>query len=322
MKLDAPTKSAFSQRRKLIKASFFQDLFLRTSQIFYQRFPAKTWRGLRLIALDGTGLRIPDEQWLGQHFGWHQNQHSLVPSTRWLVQFDLLNQILIDVQLHPRSQSEMATTLPLIQHFPADVLAIYDRGFGTYALPWLHLQYGSHCLIRLKTTFSPTVIQFLQSGKKEAIFNTQMTYRARRAIITAGYATPPKQTLTYRLIRVELPTGQTEVLMTTLLNRKKYHHAHFGKLYHLRWGIETAFFTLKSFFQTASFSAYTLPAVEQDLWASFSLYNLQSMCIRASDKQLQTQNQKRYFEYRINRNVGIGLIKRFIHPCFLDEVKN
>ena len=198
----------------------------------------------------------------------------------------------------------MATTLPLIKHFPSDFLAIYDRGFGSYALPWLHLQYGSRCLIRLKTTFSPTVIQFLQTGKNEGIFTTTLTQRARKSILSAGYAIPPNQTLTYRLIRLEPITGETEVLMTTLLNRRKYHHSHFGKLYHLRWGVETAFFNLKSFFQAAIFSAYTLPGVQQDLWALFTIYNLQSMCSRAADKQLQIINQSRFFPYQINRNVG------------------
>ncbi|MDX2247488.1 MAG: transposase, partial [Bacteroidia bacterium] len=107
-----------------------------------------------------------------------------------------------------------------------------------------------------------------------------------------------------------------------LLDQNTWQWKHFGTLYHHRWGIETAFFTLKSFFQAAVFSAYTLPAVEQDLWALFCLYNLQSMCIRAVEKQRKLLNEKRTFLYQINRNVGIGLIRRLMPACFLDEVKN
>ncbi|MDX2248339.1 MAG: IS4 family transposase, partial [Bacteroidia bacterium] len=258
---EVPTKSAFSQRRKLIKASFFEDLFQYSSQLFYQRFPAKTWRGFRLVAVDGTGLRIPDEDWLGEYFGWHKNQHGEVPSTRWLVCFDVLNQILQRVALHPRSTAETKIALPLVEQFGPDVLAIYDRGFNGYALPWLHLHFGSHCLVRLKKTFSPTVVYFIESGKNEGIFTSEMTYRARQAVAACGQTIAPKTCLTYRLIRVDLPTGEIEVLLTTLLDQNTWQWKHFGTLYHHRWGIETAFFTLKSFFQAAVFSAYTLPAV-------------------------------------------------------------
>lgn len=77
-----------------------------------------------------------------------------------------------------------------------------------------------------------------------------------------------------RFIRVDLPTGEVEVLMTTLLDNKKYPPALFGDLYDLRWGVETSIFVLKSYLQMAQFSAYTLPGVEQDLWSTFWMFNV------------------------------------------------
>ena len=47
---------------------------------------------MRLWAADGTGFRLPDEEWLGEEFGWHGNQHNRVPSCRLLAYYDLLNQ--------------------------------------------------------------------------------------------------------------------------------------------------------------------------------------------------------------------------------------
>ncbi|MDX2245693.1 MAG: IS4 family transposase [Bacteroidia bacterium] len=317
----APTVSAFVQRRKLIKASFFQVFFHHTAAVFSRRFAAKTWHGLRLMAIDGTGLRIPDEWGLGEHFGWHQNQHRDVPSTRWLVCLDLLNHLLDEVELHPRSQDEKSLAAPLVARWSPSTLCIYDRGFGSYAFPWLHQHHGSHCLIRLKTTFSPIVIDFLAAGHAEQIVHTPLSERAVRSLRKMGYEVNRTPELTYRLIRVELPTGETEVLMTTLLDTQAFPRKYFGQLYSLRWGVESAIFVLKSFFQAAVFSAYSLPAVEQDLWALFALYNIQSMCLRAKEKALAKINSLRHFTYPINRNVGIGLIKRFAPPLFLDEVK-
>ena len=80
LKLDTATKSAFVQARRKLKAVFFTSFFLHTTQVFYRRFPAKRWKGFRLWACDGAGLRLPNEAWVGNAFGWHQNQHSRAPS--------------------------------------------------------------------------------------------------------------------------------------------------------------------------------------------------------------------------------------------------
>jgi hypothetical protein len=321
LKCRAPSPSAFVQRRQLIKPLFFRDFFHQTAQIFYRRFSAKNWRGFRLLAVDGTGLRLPNARWIGEAFGWHQNQYRLVPSVRWLLTFDLLNRIIVDVQLHARQQGEITVAGPLVSEFPKDALVIYDRGFASYAIPYLHQLHGSHCLIRLKTNFSPTVADFVQSGDKECLVTTQMTERAVRTLRRLGYPVSRKTSLHYRLIRVDLPTGETEVLLTTLLHRRHVHHRHFSDLYRKRWGVETAIFVLKSFFQAAVFSSYTCQAVEQEIWALFALYNLQSMLLTARQKQLERINKRRQFNYQINRNVTIGLIKRFVSALFLREVK-
>lgn len=306
----------------MIRPLFFKDFFLATAFIFYHRFAARRWRKFRLLAVDGTGCRLPDEPWIGEAFGWHQNQHGQVPSTRWLIQFDVLNQIITGVHLHSRHKAEITIASPLVKDYPSDVLAIYDRGFGSYALPYLHQLHGSHCVIRLQKSFNPQVVDFIQSNENERIITTNMSERAVRSLKKVGYKVSRKNTLTYRLIRVELPTGEVEVLLTTLLHRRYFHHKHFKELYAKRWGIETAIFVLKSYFQAATFSSYTLPAVEQEIWAMFTMYNLQSILLFSQQKEVQKIQQQRQYRYQINRNVAIGLIKRYLPSIFLDDVKS
>ena len=48
----------------------------------------------------------------------------------------------------------------------------------------------------------------------------------------------PADPLRVRLIRVELESGEVEVLITSLLDTKDYPYRAFAKLYALRWGIE------------------------------------------------------------------------------------
>ena len=48
----------------------------------------------------------------------------------------------------------------------------------------------------------------------------------------------PADPLHVRLIRVELESGEVEVLITSLRDTKAYPYCAFAKLYALRWGIE------------------------------------------------------------------------------------
>ncbi|MEM6769206.1 MAG: hypothetical protein AAF597_01365, partial [Bacteroidota bacterium] len=137
---DAPvTKSAFCQRRKLIKPAFFKDLFTLSATSFYRCFRQHhRWRGKRLFAVDGTGQRLPNEQWIGEAFGFHINQYDNRPSTRLLFFFDLLNKLIYRVVLHTQQSSEIINTYPNVETLPTDAIYIYDRGFYGNGLPFLH----------------------------------------------------------------------------------------------------------------------------------------------------------------------------------------
>ena len=49
-----------------------------------------------------------------------------------------------------------------------------------------------------------------------------------------------------RLVRVNLPNGEKEVLITSVLDSKRIGARSFKGLYHARWGVEEAFKRLKS----------------------------------------------------------------------------
>ena len=232
---DIVTKSAFCQRRRAILPVFFRDLFAHTADLFYRCFTDhKRWKGKRLFATDGTGLRLPNEPWIGETFGFHLNQHDQRPSVRLLLTLDLLlNNVVLRVDRH-----------------------------------------GSDYLIRMPLQGANVVKAFVQSGEDEQVITIKLGVgRAYRTLKELGLEPKLHAEFTIRLVRVELDTGESEVLMTSLTDRGRYPHSDFKWLYGKRWGVETAIFTLKSFLQLALISAYTQPGVEQDLWASFAFYN-------------------------------------------------
>lgn len=320
LSLDSVTKSALVQARQKIRPLFFRDLFRHTIKLYYRHFKPRRWRGFRLWACDGTGLRLPNEPWIGDHFGWHQNQHRRVPSTRILCTYDVLNSLIVDIQLHSRHIVERSVAMPLIASIPKDVIAIYDRGFAGYALPYLHQLHGSHCIIRLTSTFNPIVKAFINSGKRQQRVRAPMTERATRSLRKLGYKVCRKDIMTYRLIRVDLP-HEVEVLMTTLLDTRQWPAHEFKELYRLRWGVETCFHIFKSYFQAAAFSTYKIAGVEQDLWACFALFNMQTACHRALHRSINSLSNRRTFSYQLNRNVGLGFLKRLLPALLLHPLK-
>lgn len=83
---EAPvSKSALVQARCKLLPKFFEDMFTQSHKALYTAFAAKRWKGFRLWATDGTGFRLPNETWLGNVFGWHENQHNKAHGLRpWI----------------------------------------------------------------------------------------------------------------------------------------------------------------------------------------------------------------------------------------------
>lgn len=316
------SKSAFVQRRKLIKPVFFRELFELSAHQFYRSFRNyHTWRGLRLFAVDGTGQTLPREPWIGQAFGFHKNQHDQVPSTRLLLTFDLLNKVIYRLDLHTQKSAEITHAYPNVECLPKAAIYIYDRGFASYGLAFLHQRHGSYFIIRFRTADSTSIIDFLESGESEAFINLTLKGRAYRSLRRLGLQPSWKASIPVRLIRVDLPSGQVEVLMTNLMNRKRFHYKRIGQLYGMRWGVETSISNLKSFLQLALVSAYTQPGVEQDLWSTFCAYNINSAFEFASQKQVEAKTAHRQYFYQINRNMAAGLVKRWIPYLFISSEK-
>ena len=306
------TKSALVQARQKLLPRFFRDFFQFSVAAFYQHLKIRRWKGFRLWATDGSGFRLPGESELGEAFGWHGNQHNLVPSARMLVCFDLLNCLVSALQFHTRNTAEVVVAMRSISQIPKDVLMVYDRGYASHIIPFLHRYFGSNCVIRLPVGFSNTVKVFISSGKRQQIITEPLQIRARRVLPELKIKVPVDTAITYRLIRINLPNNETEVLLTTLLDKNKYHWPHFGEIYRKRWGIESCFFVIKSFFQLSNFSSYTVNNCWQDIFCHFMLYNLQTALHQPLNKAIRQINARRLHNYKPNRNVSAGLLKRFI----------
>jgi hypothetical protein len=84
------------------------------------------------------------------------------------------------------------------------------------------------------------VRQFLKSSKREQIIRLPLAPVEKTRCLRHGIHIG---SFSLRLIRIELATGKTEVLLTSLSDTTCYPQEIFGELYHQRWLVEEDFKT-------------------------------------------------------------------------------
>lgn len=248
---------------------------------------------------------------------------------------DIYSKIITLVELFDKRTSDLVCCLAnQVKKVPQNVIAIYDRAYGSQVLAYFHNLYGSKYVIRLKIDFSNTIRKFIESTDNERYITEPLTEKAYKRLEKYGIRKSDLDMISYRIVKVILSTGETEVLMTNL--DKIFTISDLSELYHLRWGIETCFFCLKSCQMLGIFSGYSELAVKQDIFINLIFYNLQTIVQIGADAKAKAISEKRKSNpsknkkkknqgYKVNRNVGINTVRMHIKSLFTSpekELKN
>lgn len=269
------TAQAFSKARRKVLPSAFKALNQHLQRLLDEAgVTHKTWRDLRVLAVDGSTCHLPLEPCQFRYFGAQLNETQ--PVARLSTLYDVLNLQVLDAAIGTMDTCERGYAQDHLAQVPANSLIIFDRGFPAY---WLFndlQQHGHAVLMRLPVNFNADVSRFRESSDEERLITLQArSARARAICVQSGVN--PDTPVTLRLIRVILETGDTEILATSLLDSERYPACDFKSLYHLRWGVETDFRYLKQAHELQNFSGRTAHAVQQDLQAQILLKNLTSL---------------------------------------------
>ena len=115
------------------------------------------------------------------------------------------------------------------------------------------------------------VREFLAAGQADAAVTLEPHTQALADCRAHGLPTTP---IRVRLIRVLLPTGNIEVLMTSLLDPDTYPADAFAELYHLRWAQEECYKCFKSRVEVENWSGKSALTICQDFHAKVLALNL------------------------------------------------
>ncbi len=195
--------------------------------------------------MDGSTARLPVEEDIESWFGGPSD--ASCPMARMLRLYDVMNKFVVDAALEPYDTGEREIAARYLYETDAEDLVIYDRGYPAFWLFSMHRDMQRHYCARLSVSFSKQIEDFVASGLCTQVVD--MTANAEARAQCEEY-NPSAAPVKVRLVRVELNSGEVEVLATSLLDSTDYPSHWFKKLYHLRWGVEELYKREKSLILT------------------------------------------------------------------------
>lgn len=312
------TKSAFVQKRQKINPEVFKYLSQIITENTYVECNTnvKLFHGFRLLAVDGSMVTLPHTENLKNVFGVSKNNtKTVLVQGRASVLYDVLNRLALDSSLNNSELGERQLALKHSEHWTKNDLIIYDRGYAGYDFQYEHFKKNVDYLIRTSATHSSIIRNFVESKKKSVIVD--VFPNQKHAVVDKEYT--KDTSLKVRLIRIVLPTGEIEVLMTSLLDSQTFPASIFKELYFLRWGIETFYDELKNKLKLEYFTGYSKASIEQDFFCTIFISNLQSTIVNDLQDELKLKNQNTKLDYKINTNLSYGFLKNRILELLFKE---
>lgn len=318
-KQESGTKSGFCKARNKIKPELFKDMNSNMVEQYYQRAKLKRWKGFILRAIDGSSIDVLDTVENRLEFGEHGNQHGSVAQGRMMLGYDVLNKIITHANLGKLSVGEVTVAKQWIEQMQSDELNIYDRLFPGMTLQYLHDYHETFYVMRCKLGHNNFVKEFIKSGKKEQTQDWVLNRSALGQLRKMGMPVNNKTSIRVRMLRVELANGEIEVLLTNLLDNKKYSHKLFKELYFKRWGVEVENGFLKNTLQIEITSGKRPKTIYQDFYATILRANIQALIEQDCEVQIQQINCRRKHNYTINRTAAAGNLKRMLAQLLWGE---
>jgi hypothetical protein len=307
-------KSNLTKAREKLDHEAFIELNDNMVCQFYDQFDHQKWYGMNLLAIDGSIVRLPNNNKIVEHFGgWSTNYGaSVCPVARVSQMFDVLNKITVDAIINPKSDGEREmASYHLLKLQPKDLILL-DRGYHAHWFYKIILAMGAQFCARVP--YDKGVIKrFYKSGKAQDIVYFQPSQASKDKCWEMGYDDQP---IPVRLIRVELNSGDVEILATSLVDQCKFPKALFKDLYHKRWSVEEDYKSIKFKLQLENFSGNTVHSIYQDFHAKVFSKNITAIIASTTQEKIKEKSKKCKYVHQINFAQALARMKDTIVLLF------
>jgi hypothetical protein len=328
------TKTAYLNQRKKLNPVALLELCKYHNRGLYDDGEMKKYKGYFILASDGSDLNIPTTKETLEVYGSSSRKGVKLQASLGLsCLYDCINRTILTCSINRGKFNEALQAEAHLKELPELVgecksIIILDRGYPSLPL-----------LMRLDTNGQKFLIRL---GSKD-FKNEQQSMKTKDEmvdiVVTKSRLAHYKGTETYdqlmslsnislRMVKVFLDCGTVQVLITNL-DSNGFDTDEISALYKMRWGIETAFDTLKNKLMIENFTGTKPVLIEQDIYASIYVCNLASDLIadaqaaidaseiqQADDKS--SPNAKKH-PMAINRSFAIGIIKDLLIKAIISK---
>ena len=202
-----------------------------------------SYRGWRLMGLDGTTLDLPDTPDNARTFGRPTTGRAegAFPQVRLLALCELGTHAVCGLAIKPLCHGEPSMVGQLLDHLGPGMLLIWDRGFFSYELISAVVRRGAHLLARVKSNTILRPIRRLADGSYLAKIYPSAADRRRdmRGLLV--------RVIEYTHDDPNRPgAGERHRLITDLTNPEDLPAHEAPLVYHERWEEELAFDEIKT----------------------------------------------------------------------------
>lgn len=314
---DSISKSAFCQSRKKLKPEAFIELYQSQLSYFQQNAPyKKSWKGKRVVAIDGSLMSLPLSQELSSTFGNLKNQHEVKNvGARCSMAYDVCNDLILDASIESINSCEKELTVAHLDHLnPKTDILVFDRGYPAQWLMGLLQKRGFKFCFRLSTAWKDAV-NLTSAGHNDVDWSLKR--KSKKDLGKIREYNIAQQLDGLRLVCVELSSGEKEVLATNLTDRCVFTIEDLKELYHLRWGVEEGYKVLKQVVQVEYFTGKTVQAIKQDFFARVFMVNMASMIAsQGLEEKIQEKNKRNKHKVKPNKTQALAKTKDFLLDIF------
>ena len=259
------SKSAISQARTRLGSQVMRQLAERVLRpLAAPGAPGAWYRGLRVMALDGSCMDVADEAANAEFFGYPgaSRGESAFPQARVLGLVECGTHVVSAAEVAPYGHSEQAMAAQMLPaKLKPGMLVLADRNFYGFKLWAIACASGAMLAWRVKANLKLAVAQMLPDGSYlSTVFDSQDKHRrVGQTVRVVEYALQDSAT----------PTQDSYRLVTNILDPTHAPALELAALYHERWEIEGVFDEFKTHLRATNSTVLrskTPDLVLQELW--------------------------------------------------------
>jgi hypothetical protein len=287
-----------------------------------------TYKGHLILACDTTKVNVPTTKETLDTFGNASGVGRSQAQAGLSCLYDVLNRQMIDASIGRASIDERGAFIGHLAGAHEVIgtrafIATLDRGYPSTELFCLLDDMDTPFVARLSSrTFAKEISAADSKDCDVEIAITSGRIANLKGSSAYGYL-KKRGSFCLRIVKVKGPDDSV-VILATNLDRKEFGASEIAEIYHMRWGVETAFGAMKGSLQAENISSAKPQLIRQDIFATVYLFNLAFDLANEVERDLDDVIRQRHgaglryaHEMTVNKSYCIGMLKENLIELFV-----